>query len=667
MNTSRRKSSRATAEPEVRDPLATTDARACLEHAAALARHTGWPAVDAGHLALALFKTDDGTLDRLLRARLAGLSAETVADSLLQILELAAELGEAGAAAGEHDGCAMTADALALLEGCAALTADEQATECTLLTIASALFAAPTPCITEAFADAGVDAAALAELAVELAPTPGTDEACPPQHGAIFVDGVLELAPFGAPTQRALATLGRLARAPEGPRQLRDVDLLQVLLDDEGSRLSRALHVVGAPVAALRRHLRSLSPSPPPGPPTALREDDMNRLLRSVFEQAAVLASADDAAVIGESHLVRAHLARVAATERNLYDRHGIDSVRLRRYLETYFEEESVAETPDIGAEPPDIESVLRARVLHQDAAISRVVPALKRMRSGLGEPGRPLGLFLFLGPTGVGKTELARAMARAAFGLAAGERPSLIKIDCGKMAARHDASQLIGASQGYVGYGAGQLTNALGAHSQAVILFDEAEKAHRDVWQTLLALFDEGILQGVDGTEYDATGCIIVATSNHGYADAIAAHDPFATVGEEAREEAWARVETDVRRALESYFSPEFLGRFGRENVVFFRHFTAEDYADLVRLRIAGLVAELAAHGLEVEVDEVVIRVLADLAYARREEGARTVRGLITDHLRDVVVDAQLAAPERVRFAFTAFEGSARIVLEEA
>jgi len=481
----------------------------------------------------------------------------------------------------------------------------------------------------------------------------------------VFVADALALERFGAVTRKALAELARIAQA-EASRKLRDVDLLHCLVRQDASRLAQALHLIGAPAAGFRRHLETVAGKPGPADaPEPLHSDRMSRFLRRIFEEAAALALGDRSPVVTESHLVRAHLDRVAGASGNLYERHGVDTLRLRNHLEKYFTEPELAAAPS-AAQRRDVAAVLRSRVLHQEHAIRCVVPALKRMRSGLGEPGRVLGTFLFLGPTGVGKTELARAMAEAAFGTGDGSgAPPLIKIDCGKLTDQHDVVQLIGARQGLVGYKEGQLTNALRDRPESVILFDEAEKAHRQVWQSLLPLFQEGTVQEADGTEHDATRCIIVATSNKGYQEAIERYDPFSASEAKDRNFIWEQVEQDVESALRSYFSAEFFSRFGRENVVFFRHFTEADYAELVRLRVDDLIAEMAARGLRIDFDDSVIAFLGAQAFRRREEGARPVPRLITRHLRDQIVDAREADPGRTDFHFSALAGNERVVLK--
>lgn len=301
-----------------------------------------------------------------------------------------------------------------------------------------------------------------------------------------------------------------------------------------------------------------------------------------------------------------------------------------------------------------DVEAYLNARVINQPHAVRLLVPAVKRMRMSMNEAGRLIGSYLFLGPSGVGKTELAKATADAAFGAHPGSiDPHLIRIDCGKLTDSRDIVQLLGAPQGLVGYKEGVLTNGLrDKGGRCVIIFDEAEKADPHIWQSLLTFFDEGIVTEADGTRYDATGCILVATSNLGYKEAISAFRLFEIRPEDAQA-LRPQVEEFVWQKVNAYFSPEFLGRFGRENVVLFNHFGRADYRAIIAIQVAALNSEMEARGLKCPVEDTVVDKLVDLAWERRSEGARTVRRLVTAYLRDQIVDGLGVDPQRTVFHF--------------
>ena len=284
--------------------------------------------------------------------------------------------------------------------------------------------------------------------------------------------------------------------------------------------------MIGAPVAAFKRLLQPSAAEPAREARKAgLSRHQMNALLERLFEHAGTLAAREGSAPITESHLGRAHLDRLGFASGNLYERAAIDTRRLRRYLETYSAEP--AELVVGGARPAapraaseQVSPVSSTRGCSTSSGRSRWSCRLSSAWAPASPSRAGRSASSSCRATGVGKTELARAMAEAVFG--SGSAAPLIKVDCGKLTERHDIVQLIGARQGLVGYKEGQLTNALAAQPESVILFDEAEKADEHIWQSLLGFFDDGTLQEADGTEYDATHCLIVATSNRGYREPL-------------------------------------------------------------------------------------------------------------------------------------------------
>ncbi len=644
-------------------------AREALDAADGLAQLTGHPAIGAGHLALALLSVEESAFDALLDEAFGGLRSASIAESLLDILEIEAELSEE--AKPPEDGIPpaerLSRQAAGAVERAAQIAAGWGLGRTTGKSLAGALFENPSAQLSEAFQDAGVSSAELRDLGARMVEAgPPAPPTAPP---VVFSKGAVQLRAFGSVAGGAVAALARTAAGQPGGR-FGDADLLARLLEQEGSRLTEAFHVMGLPVASIRRNLTrdAAPPGPASGAAPELPAERLSRLLRRVLNEASTLAAAEGCTAISESHLVRAHLGRVAGGAANLYQRLGIDTLRLRDYLRRYPSDPEPAE-PAPETTPVevvrDIEEYLRSRVINQDSAIRSAVPALRRVRVGLAEPGRPAGIFLFLGPTGVGKTELTRAIAEVAFGEEAEKRdPYLIKLDCGNFTEPRDIVQLLGAPQGLVGYKEGQLTNGLKEKPRAVILFDEAEKANPQLWQSLLPLFDEGFVREADGTEYDATECIVIATSNLGYGEAI---ERFQLWEREADDEGTLPTEvTDfVWEQVQTYFSPEFRGRFGRENVLFFNHFNRPSYRAIVCLQLDKLLREMAGRGYDVTVPDAAVDLLTDLAWERREEGARPVRRLLTLHVRDQIVNGLLADPQRTRFAFTALTGRGEILLE--
>jgi ATP-dependent Clp protease ATP-binding subunit ClpA len=444
---------------------------------------------------------------------------------------------------------------------------------------------------------------------------------------------------------------------------------LYCLINQGDSLLAETLHLQGGDLRSIRGQLEFMVGNQAALKPVAeLEEAQMSRLLAGVLKRAQVLAESEHCTLVSESHLIRAHLERVAASTPNLYEKLGVNTVSLKQYLTRHKVDRPKVEPKKPAGLIEDIGGYLRARVINQEQAVSTVIPALEAMRVGFNKPGQLMGVFLFLGPTGVGKTELARAIADIAFEPKPGVRDAyLIKLDCGRLREPRDIVQLLGAAQGLVGYKEGRLTNGLRDKPRAVILFDEAEKADPSIWQSLLTFFDEGVVHEADGTEYDATGCILVATSNLGYSCFSRQYCTFMPAQCRTLQSPPASLPEFINSCVNSYFSPEFLGRFGRENLIFFNHFDEQSYHAIVRLQVQRLIAEMAERGLEVEVTApAIFDYLTAQALQRSEEGARPVRRLVEQHLRHPIVSARGRTPNRTRFVFTFLEGSGEIVLED-
>ncbi|HEX5556999.1 MAG TPA: ATP-dependent chaperone ClpB [Gaiellales bacterium] len=244
------------------------------------------------------------------------------------------------------------------------------------------------------------------------------------------------------------------------------------------------------------------------------------------------------------------------------------------------------------------MEGRLHQRVVGQDEAVTAVANAIRRSRAGLGDPDRPIGSFIFLGPTGVGKTELAKALAEFLFD---SER-AMIRIDMSEYMEKHSVSRLVGAPPGYVGYDeGGQLTEAVRRRPYSVVLLDEIEKAHADVFNILLQLLDDGRLTDGQGRTVDFRNTIVIMTSNVG--------SEFIYRGGE--EEV---VRERVEEALRETFRPEFRNRV--DEVVIFQRLSREQLADIVELQAAGLRGRLASRRIELELTEAAKRVLVDHGY---------------------------------------------------
>ncbi|CAL9374784.1 ATP-dependent Clp protease ATP-binding subunit [Streptomyces sp. enrichment culture] len=295
------------------------------------------------------------------------------------------------------------------------------------------------------------------------------------------------------------------------------------------------------------------------------------------------------------------------------------------------------------------LEQNLHQRVVGQDEAVRVVSDAVLRSRAGLASPDRPIGSFLFLGPTGVGKTELARALAEALFG----SDDRMVRLDMSEYQERHTVSRLVGAPPGYVGHEeAGQLTEVVRRHPYSLLLLDEVEKAHPDVFNILLQVLDDGRLTDAQGRTVDFTHTVIVMTSNLG-SDVITRRGAtlgFATGGTEADEE--ARRE-QILRPLRDHFRPEFLNRI--DEVVVFRQLTPEELRRITDLLLEGTRRGLKGQGIGVEFTEDAVDWLARRGY-QPEYGARplrrTIQREVDNELSRLLLDGTLREGGRVTVA---------------
>ena len=259
------------------------------------------------------------------------------------------------------------------------------------------------------------------------------------------------------------------------------------------------------------------------------------------------------------------------------------------------------------------LEDVLHKRVVGQDEAVKSVSEAILRSRAGIQDPNRPLGSFLFLGPTGVGKTELAKALAEALFD----DEKNLVRIDMSEYMEKFSVSRLIGAPPGYVGYDeGGQLTEAVRRHPYAVVLFDEVEKAHPDVFNVLLQVLDDGRITDSQGRTVDFKNTILILTSNLGSEFLLGGINDRGEISEDAR----AQVEQLLRRS----FRPEFLNRL--DEIVFYKPLTKDNIVHIIDLQLARLNRRLADKQLRCELTEEAKQFVIDAAYDP-QYGARPLR----------------------------------------
>jgi ATP-dependent Clp protease ATP-binding subunit ClpB len=277
------------------------------------------------------------------------------------------------------------------------------------------------------------------------------------------------------------------------------------------------------------------------------------------------------------------------------------------------------------------MEERLHERVVGQDAAIEAVASALRRSRAGLQDPDRPIGTFLFLGPTGVGKTELARALAEFMFD----SQDAMVRIDMSEYMEKHAVSRLVGAPPGYVGYEeGGQLTEAVRRHPYSVVLLDEIEKAHPDVFNVLLQVMDDGRLTDGQGRTVDFKNTVLIMTSN------------IAVGGDERSGDSDAQLRED----LLGHFKPEFVNRL--DDVVRFAALTREQLGEIVDLHVEQVLARVRARGVEVTLTDAARELLGDLGYDPAY-GARPLRRVIqkqlTDRLALALLEGELRGGEEV------------------
>jgi ATP-dependent Clp protease ATP-binding subunit ClpB len=264
------------------------------------------------------------------------------------------------------------------------------------------------------------------------------------------------------------------------------------------------------------------------------------------------------------------------------------------------------------------MEDRLHERVVGQDEAIEAVATALRRSRAGLQDPNRPIGSFLFLGPTGVGKTELARALAEFMFD----SQDAMIRIDMSEYMEKHSVSRLVGAPPGYVGYEeGGQLTEAVRRRPYAVVLLDEIEKAHPDVFNTLLQVMDDGRLTDGQGRTVDFKNTVLIMTSNIPVPAGVA--------------------DSEVRGALLEHFKPEFINRL--DDIVRFESLSREQLSEIVELQVDGVIERVAERGVNITLSEEAKLLLGNMGYDPTY-GARPLRRVIQKQLVDRLAMALLS-----------------------
>lgn len=284
------------------------------------------------------------------------------------------------------------------------------------------------------------------------------------------------------------------------------------------------------------------------------------------------------------------------------------------------------------------LEKILARSVVGQDQALSAVSAAIRRSRAGVGDDRRPMGSFIFLGPTGVGKTELARVLAREVFG----SEDALIKFDMSEFSEKHTASRLVGAPAGYVGYDdGGELTDRIRERPYSLILFDEIEKAHPDVFNMLLQIMEDGVLTDGHGEKADFRNAMIILTSNIG-SEALADNRLGFSVGEAVTSDTAANNRREeVMKVLRQTMRPELINRF--DKIIVFNSLGEAEMSQIVDIMIGQLNDRLARRGISVKLSAKARRHFIDKGY-NKSYGARPLRRLLQDELEDMLADGLIS-----------------------
>ena len=384
-----------------------------------------------------------------------------------------------------------------------------------------------------------------------------------------------------------------------------------------------------------------------------METEEISPELKSLEEKIAALTKDKEAAIAKQDYETAAKLRDI---EKNYQDQ--IDMERDKRRKNTQQHRPVTAEdiavvvsgwtgipvtrlTEDEGQRLLHMEDTLHQRVVGQDEAVQAVARAIRRGRVGLKDPKRPIGSFLFLGPTGVGNTELCKSLAEAMFG----DENAMIRIDMSEYMERHTVSRLIGSPPGYVGHDeGGQLTEKVRRKPYSVVLFDEIEKAHEDVWNVLLQILDDGRITDSQGRTVDFKNTVIVMTSNIGAKALTAAGAKLGFNTEEHRdpdaEQAFARAKETVMAELRQTFRPEFLNRI--DDIIVFRALTRADIQEVARRMLRTVSARMETMGIHLDASDEAVAELAKEGFDPKY-GARPLRRAIQSKVEDAVAEKML------------------------
>ena len=385
-----------------------------------------------------------------------------------------------------------------------------------------------------------------------------------------------------------------------------------------------------------------------------METEEISPELKSLEEKIAALAKDKEAAIANQDYETAAQLRDI---EKNYQDQVEIERDKRRKNNAQHrpVAGEDIAAvvsgwtgipvtrlTEDEGSRLLRMEEILHQRVVGQNEAVQAVARAIRRGRVGLKDPKRPIGSFLFLGPTGVGKTELCKSLAEAMFG----DENAMIRIDMSEYMERHTVSRLIGSPPGYVGHDeGGQLTEKVRRKPYSVVLFDEIEKAHEDVWNVLLQILDDGRITDSQGRTVDFKNTVIVMTSNIGAKSLTAAGGRLGFSTEEQgadpdAEQRFQKARETVMAELRQTFRPEFLNRI--DDIIVFRALTEEDIREVARRMLRTISARMEAMGIHLDASDEAVAELAREGFDPKY-GARPLRRCLQSKVEDVVAERML------------------------
>ncbi|MCF6514755.1 AAA domain-containing protein [Lactobacillus sp. S2-2] len=283
-----------------------------------------------------------------------------------------------------------------------------------------------------------------------------------------------------------------------------------------------------------------------------------------------------------------------------------------------------------------NLEKTLHKNVIGQDEAVTAVAKSIRRSRSGIKDPNRPIGSFIFLGPTGVGKTELAKELSKEMFG----SQDDLIRVDMSEYMEKYSTSRLVGSAPGYVGYDeGGQLTEKVRKKPYSVVLFDEIEKAHPDVFNLLLQVLDDGYITDSKGRKVDFRNTVIIMTSNLGAT--VLRDKKTVGFGSEEETESYDAMKSTIQEQMKKYFKPEFLNRI--DETIIFHSLNKDELHQIVKLMTKDLIKRIEEKGIKVKLTSSAIDLIAEKGY-QPEYGARPIRRTIQNELEDELSEKILA-----------------------